>query len=108
MLAIDRRTPLLLAIAAATAMLALTGWQGYQFWQNETQRTLPQPTREASTGADQARTVPDVQLTDLEVFGSATATPQNEDTNTENLRKPTFACPCAVCWQQTATSPAAP
>ncbi|HCP21524.1 MAG TPA: general secretion pathway protein GspC, partial [Marinobacter hydrocarbonoclasticus] len=76
MLAIDRRTPLLLAIAAATAMLALTGWQGYQFWQNETQRTLPQPTREASTGADQARTVPDVQLSDLEVFGSATATPQ--------------------------------
>ena len=85
MLAIDRRTPLLLAIAAATAMLALTGWQGYQFWQNEPQRTPPQPTREASTGADQARTVPDVQLSDLEVFGSATATPQNEDTNTENL-----------------------
>ena len=85
MLAIDRRTPLLLAIAAATAMLALTGWQGYQFWQNETQRTPPQPTREASTGADQARTVPDVQLSDLEVFGSATATPQSEDTNTENL-----------------------
>ncbi len=30
--------------------------------------------------------MPDVQLSDLEVFGSATATPpQNEDTNTENL-----------------------
>ena len=32
--------------ALVALMLALTGWQGYQFWQNETQRTLPQPTRE--------------------------------------------------------------
>lgn len=36
MFALDRRIPLLLALAAALAMVALTGWQGYRFWQSET------------------------------------------------------------------------
>ncbi len=108
MLAIDRRTPLLLAIAAATAMLALTGWQGYQFWQNETQRTPPQPTREASTGADQARTVPDVQLS-IWKCSARRLPPRKVKTPTQKIcRKPICASPCVVSWQQTATSPAAP
>lgn len=85
MLAIDQRTPLFLAVAAAIAMLGLTGWQGYQFWQNESHPPLPQLTPSDTTAASQERQVPEVRLSDLEVFGAPGALDQAADANTENL-----------------------
>ncbi|MBN7769127.1 general secretion pathway protein GspC [Marinobacter daepoensis] len=85
MLAIDQRTPLFLAVVAAVAMLGFTGWQGYQFWQTESHRPLSQTPPSDTIMASQERPVPDVRLSDLEVFGAPGALEQAADTNTENL-----------------------
>ena len=76
---------MLFALAAVVGMLGLTGWQGYQFWQTETQRTLPR-VQVASADADSARhNVPDVPLANLTLFGSAAEGTDSPELDTENL-----------------------
>lgn len=82
---IDRRIPLFLALAATLAMLVLTGWQGYQFWQTETRHTLPQSTSPATGSSTRGATVPKVELASLELFGTTSATGEAQITDTENL-----------------------
>ncbi|WP_432210011.1 type II secretion system protein N [Marinobacter alkaliphilus] len=85
MLALDQRIPLLLAVTAVVAMLGLTTWQAYQFWQKESQRTLPQ-VQVAGNGTDTTRqNVPEVQLANLTLFGAATDTGGAVEVDTENL-----------------------
>lgn len=85
MLALDQRIPLLLALTAVVAMLGLTSWQAYRFWQTESQRTLPQ-VQATGTGTDTTRqNVPEVQLANLTVFGTASDTGGPVEVNTENL-----------------------
>lgn len=85
MFVLGHRIPLLFALAAVVAMLGLTGWQGYQFWQTETQRTLPQ-VQVAAADADSARhNVPDVPLANLTLFGSASESDDSPELDTENL-----------------------
>lgn len=82
---VDQRIPLLLAIATALAMLAVTGWQGYEFWQTESgsnpllepASTAPEPTSRL--------TIPDVSLAELPLFGDAQATKPQTASNTRNL-----------------------
>ncbi|MGM0767688.1 MAG: type II secretion system protein N [Pseudomonadota bacterium] len=82
----NTRLPLLLATVAGIAMIALTSWQAYSFWQSETQREGQQQTGAANAAsvAEEAAT-PEVELASLDLFGQAgeNATPQEIDT--ENL-----------------------
>jgi general secretion pathway protein C len=82
---VDQRIPPLLAMATALAMLAVTGWQGYEFWQTESGpgplgesvNTVPEP---------QSRlTIPDVSLAELPLFGDAQAIQPQTPSNTRNL-----------------------
>lgn len=82
---LDHRIPLLLALAVVAAMLGLTGWQGYQFWHTETQRTLPR-VQVAGADADSSRqNVPEVQLARLTLFGNASESAGSPELDTENL-----------------------
>src|SRR5690554_134580 len=84
MFAIDRRIPLFLALAAALSMIALTGWQGYRFWQSETN----QATRVAQPATSQERTgpaVPEVGLANFALFGARSEGDGPAITDTENL-----------------------
>ncbi|HLV77044.1 MAG TPA: type II secretion system protein N [Marinobacter sp.] len=84
MLAIDRRIPPLLALAVAVAMVGLTAWQGYRFWQSETSQSAPrvQPAVDAGSTGPQ---VPSVELADLTLFGAHTPEGSPEASHTENL-----------------------
>lgn len=84
MFALDRRIPLLLALAAALAMVALTGWQGYRFWQSETSQAAPVAT--AANGPESSGPeVPAVDLANLSLFGTRTSGDGPAVTDTENL-----------------------
>lgn len=85
MFALDKRIPLLLALVAVIAMLGLTAWQGYQFWQTESQRSLPRAQVAGSETADARQPVPNVQLASLPVFGTASASDGSPELDTENL-----------------------
>lgn len=85
MLALDQRIPLLLAVTAVVAMLGLTSWQVYQFWQNESQRTLPQVQTAGNNSETPRQNVPEVQLATLALFGTASDTGGAVEVDTENL-----------------------
>lgn len=85
MLALDQRIPLLLAVTAVVAMLGLTTWQAYQFWQNESQRTLPQVQAAGNNTDTPRQNVPEVQLANLTLFGTASDTGGAVEVDTENL-----------------------
>lgn len=85
MFAISQKTPLLLALAVALAMVGLTAWQGYQFWQAEAQPTRLESSTDNAIPTIPSTQVPQVNLASLSMFGSATAAGETADTNTENL-----------------------
>ncbi|MGC8118870.1 type II secretion system protein N [Marinobacter sp. VGCF2001] len=85
MLAINQRTPLLLAVAATVTMLSLTGWQAYQFWLDESRSGLSRSISALPADTKRTSTVPDVSLSGLEIFGSATQSAQAGNSSTENL-----------------------
>lgn len=85
MLALDKRIPLLLALAAVIAMFGATGWQGYQFWQTESQRSLPQVQVTGADADSPMQNVPNVQLASLTVFGTASENNGSPELDTENL-----------------------
>ena len=85
MLLDNQRFPLVLALVAGAAMLALTGWQGFQFWQTVNQQT-PQTTVEPlDRGASGVQEPPDVELSTLSLFGSADTSGTPREIDTENL-----------------------
>ncbi|AMQ87541.1 type II secretion system protein N [Marinobacter sp. LQ44] len=85
MLALDQRIPLLLALTAVVAMLGLTSWQAYQFWQTESQRALPQMQAAGNSTDAPRQNVPEVQLANLTLFGTAADTGSAVEVDTENL-----------------------
>ncbi|HLT12831.1 MAG TPA: type II secretion system protein N [Marinobacter sp.] len=85
MFAISQKTPLLLALAVAFAMVGLTAWQGYQFWQAEAQPTRLESSTDNAIPTIPSTQVPQVNLASLSMFGSAAAAGEAADTNTENL-----------------------
>lgn len=80
------RLALLLAAVAGAAMIAVTAWQAYSFWQSENQRERQQQTEASSAGAaaDES-TTPDVKLASLDLFGRAGETSGPSEIDTENL-----------------------
>jgi len=83
---IDRRIPPLLAFCAALAMVAVTGWQGYEFWQTNTERSLADTAEKVSgLSSPSESAVPDVELAQLALFGKAPSTQSAPVPETENL-----------------------
>jgi len=84
-------TPKSLAVGIALAMLMVTGWQVYQFWQTESGRALPITAAETIHPSGLETSVPDVPLAELPLFGTALSgqrapTPDTEDLPETNLR----------------------
>ncbi|MDO6824980.1 type II secretion system protein N [Marinobacter sp. 1_MG-2023] len=84
MLSINRRVPLILALTAGLAMVALTSWQGYSFWQTES-RQAASGTQNDAKPLVQKPSVPSVPLASLDFFGRAQAAGAEEPEDTENL-----------------------
>ncbi len=85
MLSIHPRLPMALAMVAVAAMLAVTAWQGYRFWQTETQPILVSSGQAAQQSVPSTREVPQIDLATLTLFGSPTADGTPAELDTENL-----------------------
>ncbi|AZT83782.1 general secretion pathway protein GspC [Marinobacter sp. NP-4(2019)] len=82
----NTRLPMLLALAAVVAMIALTSWQAYRFWQQESQRGNQQLRTAAEMKAvSDEQQVPEVTLASLDLFGEAGESTENQQIDTENL-----------------------
>ena len=84
MLAINRKVPLILAVAAGLTMVLVTSWQGYGFWQRESQQPGQNGQPAAKQLAEKA-SVPSVSLASLSFFGTAQTLGAAEPENTEDL-----------------------
>lgn len=85
MLSIHPRLPMVLALVAGIAMLAVTTWQGFEFWQTETQPSLSGTGQVAQQSLPDTRDVPEVDLAALTLFGSPNADSAPAELDTENL-----------------------
>jgi len=85
MLSIHPRLPMVLAMVAGAAMLAVTAWQGYLFWQAESQPDLSGTGQVAQQSLPNTRDVPEVDLATLTLFGSPNADSSPAELDTENL-----------------------
>ncbi len=82
----NTRLPMLLAAAIVVAMTALTSWQAYRFWQQESQRDSQQQRAAADRKADSGdQTTPEVELASLDLFGTAGESAGDQQIDTENL-----------------------
>jgi len=66
-------------------MLAVTSWQGYRFWQTESQPALSATGQPAQQSPPGTRDVPEVDLATLTLFGSPNADSGPAELGTENL-----------------------
>ncbi|WP_273203253.1 type II secretion system protein N [Marinobacter subterrani] len=85
MLPNNDRLPLILALVAGVAMVALTAWQGYHFWQMESQQGKTDAMKPLASRSAPSRQPPQVNLASLDLFGSAAAQNGPSVTDTENL-----------------------
>jgi general secretion pathway protein C len=84
MLSINRRVPLILAVVAGFTMVVVTAWQGYSFWQSESQQAGQNGQPAAKQLAEKA-SVPSVPLASLNFFGTAQTLGAGESEDTEDL-----------------------
>lgn len=85
MLLTSSRLPLLLATVAGITMITVTAWQGYRFWQNETDTTTAtSPSMNDRTAASVPQE-PDVNLASLDLFGKPGEMQNQSEPDTENL-----------------------
>lgn len=85
MLLNNERLPLILAFLAGAAMVALTAWQGYRFWQMESRQGDFAEAQAVVSESDPAREPPSVDLSSLSLFGSASGDSAAAEVDTENL-----------------------
>ena len=85
MLLTSSRLPLLLAIVAGIGMITVTAWQGYRFWQNETDTTTNLSASLSAQTTTSARQKPEVNLAALALFGKPGETDTQAEPDTENL-----------------------
>ncbi len=84
MLAINRSIPLILALVAGLTMVAATSWQGYSFWQTESQQA-GQNGQPAAKPVAQKPNAPSVPLASLDFFGTAQVPGAGKPEDTEDL-----------------------
>ncbi|WP_449286967.1 type II secretion system protein N [Marinobacter sp. PE14] len=85
MLLNNERFPLILALVAGAAMVALTAWQGYRFWQMEGQQGQHTNVQPLVSDPAAGREPPSVNLSSLDLFGAATGESGPAEIDTENL-----------------------
>lgn len=85
MLSIHPRLPSVLATVAGAAMLAVTTWQGYRFWQTESQPGTSLTDGIAQQSLPDTRDVPEIDLAALTLFGSPNTDSTPAELDTENL-----------------------
>ena len=85
MLLNNERLPLILALLAGVAMVALTAWQGYRFWQMESRQGDFAEAQAVVSESDPAREPPSVDLSSLSLFGTAASNSVATEIDTENL-----------------------
>ncbi|MFV8572562.1 type II secretion system protein N [Marinobacter sp. SBS5] len=85
MLATPKQISLTLTFAVALAMVGITAWQGYQFWQSEQRASLPEPNVSIDSTTNTTDNVPQVELASLPIFGRSSASAESPSINTENL-----------------------
>jgi general secretion pathway protein C len=82
---ISPRLPVLLALAAALAMVSITAWQGYAFWQSEINASIAA----GRSGVEQRQPtevkVPDIDLASVSLFGNEDQTVARPEQNIEDL-----------------------
>lgn len=84
MSALAARLPILLALLLAIVMIAALGWQGYQAWQAEQQAAAESRADNGGTQI-QSNQAPDINVAEVELFGSAATTTDTQEVDTENL-----------------------
>ncbi|WP_417568066.1 type II secretion system protein N [Marinobacter sp.] len=85
MLLNNERLPLVFTLLAGVAMVALTAWQGYRFWQMESRHDDFNMAQPLGSETDPAREPPNVDLSSLALFGEATGDSTSAVIDTENL-----------------------
>ncbi|WP_341581922.1 type II secretion system protein N [Marinobacter metalliresistant] len=85
MLLNNERLPLILTLLAGAAMVALTAWQGYRFWQMESLQGDYGTAQPRVSESAPAREPPGVDLSSLDLFGAATGDSTSTEIDTENL-----------------------
>lgn len=85
MSALVARLPKLLALILAVVMLAALGWQGYRIWQSEKQQATSADATQAAQQLPRSNQTPQLELAQVELFGTADASADPEDVDTENL-----------------------
>lgn len=85
MLLNNERFPLILALVAGAAMVALTAWQGYRFWQMEGQQGQYNNVQPLVSDPAAGREPPSVNLSSLDLFGAASGGSTPAEMDTENL-----------------------
>lgn len=84
MSAINTPLPLLLTLVASVAMVGTLSWQGYDFWQKENQSN-PLARRQAAETLPDTPQAPPIELSSLDLFGSADQGGTPAEVDTENL-----------------------
>lgn len=84
MLLTSSRLPLLLATVAGITMITVTAWQGYRFWQNETDTTTSTPAMPTQTTTNVPQE-PNINLASLDLFGKPGEVATEAEADTENL-----------------------
>lgn len=84
MLSINPRVPLSLAIVAGLAMVGITAWQGYSFWQTDINPAVHNGAPATQLPKETSST-PAVPLASLALFGTAQTQATEEAQSTEDL-----------------------
>lgn len=85
MLLTSSRLPLLLTAVAGITMVTVTAWQGYRFWQNETDTSAAASTSVATETSTEVPREPEVNLASLDLFGKPGEVKSQAEPDTENL-----------------------
>ena len=81
----SQRLPLILAVLAGTAMLVVTVWQGYSFWQSEKSQMARAAQQRQAPLTVTERKAPEIDLASIALFGRAPEPGETVAADTENL-----------------------
>lgn len=79
------RLPLLLTVIVGAAMVGVTAWQIYSFYENQGRQATASGGQQLERQARDLSQAPDVDLTALTLFGTATSDGEAGPVDTENL-----------------------
>ncbi len=81
----SQRLPFILAVLAGTAMLVVTVWQGYSFWQAEKRQSVRAAQQHQAPMPVAERKAPEIDLASIALFGKPPVAGETAPADTENL-----------------------